>query len=630
MTLLPYLPKPTIVLSLFENSTDLELTVSATDQDSSAEFSDLVYSIVPSDFRQNFSVDLQGNVNVLKLYDFESGPRNIQFIIIAEDGGGLSAAASVRIEIIDQNEHAPVFRLENYTVSIPENTEVSSIVVQVSAEDHDFGEKYGVVSNYSIHYDGEPSELPFEINPESGDITLIRSLDYETGPRLYTFVVTATDSGGSQALSAETKVTITITNVNESPACPMKTTFSVNITENGVPELSLLTVEAFDSDDPTQTEFVYTIIGDFSSDFRITSHGELFLLQAQDYESITNFKLHIQVSDGIQACPYFSNVTVTIVDVNDNAPVIFPPSLELTIEENHLELHIANFNATDADLSAPFSTISRFTLEPLEAETALLPFIITSDGQLRATRSLDAEGDPKVFVFYIFAFDTMGLKSPTVNVTIHVENINDNQPLFDQPRYYSAIHEDTPANSFVLSVSATDEDVGIFGEITFSLVESGYPFVINPLNGSIFTARTFDLDNEPTRNLALTVVATDGGGYMDTTILTLRIGDDDELAPMIELLNYSMCIEEGTDLDTVVLTVFAQDKDSPPEDISFSILSREDIPFGILSNGSVVTRNFLTDFETGPSTYTFSIIATDVEGRPSDPADVEDLYFKYQ
>ena len=118
---------------LQENSLQLSLKVTATDRDGSIEYSQVSYFIVPELFQENFAIDESGNISVLKTYDFESGLTDIQFVVIAEDHGGLSTAANVRISITDENEHSPTFEQSVYSTSIPEDTEVPSPILRVSA-----------------------------------------------------------------------------------------------------------------------------------------------------------------------------------------------------------------------------------------------------------------------------------------------------------------------------------------------------------------------------------------------------------------------------------------------------------------------------------------------------------------
>jgi len=404
-------------------------------------------------------------------------------------------------------------------------------------------------------------------------------------------------------------------------------TLNASTPENTVPSNPLVTVVALDIDNMSQSTFEYALVGDDAMEFTVTSSGALFLHQAQDREAVSRLQVGVQVSDGINVCPYQATVTVMIEDLNDNPPIIFPPTLDVSIQENNLEPHVANLTAEDADASPAFSTIVRFSLETF-APGVLLPFMVTSRGEILSTRPLDAETDPQMFEFQVFAFDSFGLKSLPANITVNIGNQNDHEPEFSQSQYYATISEDTPANTTILRVSAFDRDVGVYGMISYALTTGDFPFIIDTSTGSIISSRAFDFEIEEVTLFSFGVVTTDGGGLVATANVTIEIGDVDEFAPEIDQERYSTCIREGTPLQHVVLTVTATDGDSSGNNIRFEMLpsarwSPSQIPFEILTNGTVVTANFLSDYETNPPSYNFSVIAVDSGGRTSEPASVE-------
>ena len=57
-----------------------------------------------------FSIHQNGSVEILQPYNFEPGPRDVRFTVIAIDSGGLSDAADVHITITDINEFSLQFQ----------------------------------------------------------------------------------------------------------------------------------------------------------------------------------------------------------------------------------------------------------------------------------------------------------------------------------------------------------------------------------------------------------------------------------------------------------------------------------------------------------------------------------------
>ena len=79
-----------------------------------------------------------GIISSKKILDRES---HAQFIltVTATDGGGLSCQAEVYVTLTDVNDNEPSFTQTQFTVSIPENAEINTLLTKVSASDEDLG-----------------------------------------------------------------------------------------------------------------------------------------------------------------------------------------------------------------------------------------------------------------------------------------------------------------------------------------------------------------------------------------------------------------------------------------------------------------------------------------------------------
>ena len=76
--------------------------------------------------------------------------------------------------------------------------------------------------------------------------------------------------------------------------------------------------------------------------------------QMVDYEDVTipkTFPLTVTVTDGVDP-PATASVSIVVLDVNDNAPVILPSTAAVQIMENILDVNIQQYTATDADTGA--------------------------------------------------------------------------------------------------------------------------------------------------------------------------------------------------------------------------------------------------------------------------------------
>lgn len=133
----------------------------------------------------------------------------------ASDRGqvSLSNDVLVTIEIKSVNEFPPKLQhSESIYVKIPEDTAIGARVADINATDKDFGPD-GILT-YSIISGNEDNN--FGINPSTGIITVKNELDYETVVR-YSLVIRVSDNAPpAQRLSTVAKVTVRLTNVNDS------------------------------------------------------------------------------------------------------------------------------------------------------------------------------------------------------------------------------------------------------------------------------------------------------------------------------------------------------------------------------------------------------------------------------
>lgn len=75
------------------------------------------------------------------------------------------------------------------------------------------------------------------------------------------------------------------------------------------------------------------------------------------------------------------------------------------------------------------------------------------------------------------------------NISVSVEDLNDNAPRFDKEAYAASVPEDAPTDTSVLRVRASDPDIGLNARILYSLAnESQWLFRIDNRTGVITTA----------------------------------------------------------------------------------------------------------------------------------------------
>lgn len=185
------------------------------------------------------------------------------------------------------------------------------------------------------------------------------------------------------------------------------------------------------------------------------------------YESTCKLTLHVaaQTESGQQF--YTFKIFVYVKDINDNSPLFPMSTVTVTIDEDAAEFTSIQISpAVDIDILN--NTIQSYTLRP-PSETF----------ELKVSRNLDDSLVPQLFVkslldresrpFYFLKVVALDGGSPrrsgelTINVTLN--DVNDNAPRFSQQVYDVSVDEVAPVGSKVMTLTATDDDVGQNGRI---------------------------------------------------------------------------------------------------------------------------------------------------------------------
>ncbi|OXB52485.1 hypothetical protein ASZ78_008428 [Callipepla squamata] len=175
-----------------------------------------------------------------------------ELLLTASDGGepALTGTARIRVIVLDANDNAPAFSQAVYSVRVPEDVPVGSALLSVTATDPDDG------TNGDVKYIQEISDKAsktFRLEPDTGEIKLLRNLDYEVTD-FYELLVQAHDGGG---LSDTAKVSISVTDVNDNaPEISVRSALS-EISEDAAPGTVVALVHVQDRDSGGNGE-VYT------------------------------------------------------------------------------------------------------------------------------------------------------------------------------------------------------------------------------------------------------------------------------------------------------------------------------------------------------------------------------------
>ncbi|XP_014446267.1 putative protocadherin beta-18 [Tupaia chinensis] len=354
--------------------------------------------------------------------------------LTAFDGGfpPRSGTAQIRIVVLDINDNAPEFERPLYEVQIPENSPLDSLVIKVSATDLDAGVN-GELS-YSFSHVSRDIRKIFEIHPDSGQVYLKASLDFET-IQSYTVNIQAVDGGG---LSGKSVILVHVVDVNDNPPEIAMTSLTSPIPENSSPEMVVAVFSVRDQDSGDNGKTVCSIQDNLPFYLKPTFKNFYTLVTERplDREARAEYNITITVTDlGTPRLTTEHSITVLVSDVNDNAPAFTQASYTLLVRENNSPaLHIGTISATDADAGTN-AQVTYSLLPPHDPQLALasLVSINADNGQLFALRSLDYEA-LRAFEFGVRAADrgSPALSSQAL-VRVLVLDANDNAPFVLYP-----------------------------------------------------------------------------------------------------------------------------------------------------------------------------------------------------
>jgi protocadherin delta 1 len=257
----------------------------------------------------------------------ESQPEHQVFVSCHDNGlPPLSSTAEFTVKILDENDNTPRFTEATYRVSIQENRPKGTSLYTVSANDFDSGKNAEITYSMSSvpNYD-------FHIDSLTGQINVLSVLDRETAQKIH-LTVFAID-GGSPSLTGSADVVITVSDDNDQVPQFVEVNPVFSVPENYNAHTSIGLVRATDDDEGDNSKITYSLSPENIVPFIVLSNGTIQTAQQLDRENISSYKFKIFATDhGEIPNINITNVTVNVMDVNDNGPIFtFPNKRNNTI-----------------------------------------------------------------------------------------------------------------------------------------------------------------------------------------------------------------------------------------------------------------------------------------------------------
>ncbi|RMX53126.1 hypothetical protein pdam_00015549 [Pocillopora damicornis] len=581
------LPNGTHVLQVVANDTDVSLNAI------------IIYSLVqdPRDHFLDFFINpINGSIRTAKTLDREN--ISIYYLTVKAENSALntqtrSSTVSVKIIVGDINDNFPLFGQPFYTVTITEAAVVNTTLLKVQATDKDFGE------NAAIEYllmEGNSGSV-FSIEPESGSISVARELDREE-VEVYHLIVQANDGGNK---STTVNVTVLVGDVNDnSPQFTSVEGYHFSVMEEAS-GLIVGTVKANDSDIGKNAQTIYSLMNTPSSKRINSSTGEIFTTKALDYEASRSYILVVQAED--QGLPQSRrtavDVSINVIDVNDNAPKFF--NMQPDVKELENLLACVAYNATELtvfrvqDLTPANTEIGRVAaFDKDESVNSVIFYHIEGNGSkffsienrtgIITTNQQLKRVEKEIYSLTVIAENS--LASPklwsTLEVQVIIYGLSSRTPQFTASEYHAEISEAATVGTPVIKINITN-NIQATSYIVFRVLHDqssagSRKFTIEPETGLITTQG--ELDREVTANYSLLIEAkllnSDPAlqELSSVVLVFINISDEDDNNPRFLQRSYRFLSSELSRVGDFIGQVKAVDIDRDHQsDVFYEITS---------------------------------------------------------
>uniref|UniRef100_UPI00398F78D5 protocadherin Fat 3-like isoform X1 n=2 Tax=Pristiophorus japonicus TaxID=55135 RepID=UPI00398F78D5 len=524
-------------------------------------------------------------------------------------GEALEAWTKVNIQVLDMNDLRPLFSPTTYSVTIPENTPLRTSIAQVTATDADIG------SNGEFYYYFKERVDIFAVHPTSGVVSLSGRLNYDEINQ-YNLEVLAVDRGmklyGNNGVSSTAKLVIHIDRINEHAPTLSVVTHIPSLLDSD-PTYAIVTVDDLDDGINGDIESIAIVAGDPLEQFYLVRTGlgrkeyRMKVAKTVDWEDFPyGYNLTLQAKDKGTPQKFSAVKIVHIGNPEENES-------QVTFEEDVYEVELNEF-------APPGVVVVAVKLKPeppnveykLSATEDAFNFYINPRTGLITTAQHISNFEREHFVLEVKS----NANEMKVRVIIKIEDANDHTPEFHQLSYEAFINESLPIGSSVLVVSATDNDQGENGYVTYSIGSlNPLPFIINQFTGVISKSDQLDFESSP-QSYRFFVRASDWGSpyrresEVNVTVYVENVNDN---KPLFEKVDCRGVISHEFPVGEQVTAVSAIDVDEL-ELVKYRIISGNELGFFDLNSDSGVLYLTKALDSANPKDGLFSLQITATDG----------------
>uniref|UniRef100_A0A8C5PK04 Cadherin domain-containing protein n=1 Tax=Leptobrachium leishanense TaxID=445787 RepID=A0A8C5PK04_9ANUR len=449
--------------------------------------------------------------------------------------------------------------------SILEESDIGTLVGNVA---QDLGLNHGNIKNRRLSLGGEGARF-FSADQISGDVTVNGRIDreslcgsslkctlhlevmFENPLDLHSLEIEVLDINDNSPIFSTTEQIIQIYELLASPGVrfPLEIAQDLDVGINGVRQYRL---------DPNHYFSLSTTKRQDG-----TLIAELVLEKILDREDKREHKLTLTAFDGGEKARSGSTqITVIVLDVNDNEPVFDQSQYKISVLENTaLNTVVIKLNATDLDEGSNSEIIYFIDQHTLNSAKNIFN-INQHTGELYVIGNIDYE-DSNIYDLSVRARDKgIQTREGRCLVQIKVEDVNDNTPEITFTSKTNEVPENAATGTVVGYITVRDKDSGKNGEIVLD-VSPNVPFKCQSFNNRYSLVTSGNLDREKVSQYNIILTASDLGSppLHNHTTITLIISDVNDNAPMFSQSVYQAFIKENNEAGSLLCTVSASDPD---------------------------------------------------------------------
>ncbi|XP_076020983.1 protocadherin alpha-13-like [Genypterus blacodes] len=511
--------------------------------------------------------------------------------------------------------------------SVPEESKVGSVVGNVAKG---FGLDIATLENRRFRIVSGPNHALFQLNQNNGILYVGKNIDREELCEGVSVCLINLKIVVENPLEIH-YVSVEIVDINDhSPIFP-ESEQRLEIAEHIPPGTRFQIHAARDPDTGIQSVRSYRLSSNDLFEIEVRDNEEdkiplLVLKKPLDREHKAQHCLTLTALDG--GSPPKSgnlNLTVIVLDANDNRPIFSQDTYTVTLYENApIGTLVLRLNATDLDEGSNSEIAYTFgkTLKKKVHDTFELNNVT---GEIRVKGNVDFE-DTETYRLDVQASDKGHLPwTAEGRVVIQMKDVNDNRPEMDVTSLSNEVSEDAHPGSVISLISVTDRDSGVNGKVVCK-ISNNVPFDLTAsIEENMYSLVTKGrLDRETVSHYDITITATDRGEPPLSTVKTLSVdvSDVNDNRPKFGQSPVELYLTENNVPGASIFSVSALDKDlNDNAVITYHIVrgdgQRGDVTsfLNINSESGHISalKNF--DFETLKK-FQFHVVATDSGSPP--------------